>query len=70
MWWGTGWWEHRGVRHMSSFKKTALWILAAEVVILALVLAAFLVPLPGKPELRIVQSGSMELRCRLARLLR
>jgi len=45
---------------MSSFKKTALWILAAEAVVLAALLVTFFVPLPGKPEFRIVQSGSME----------
>ncbi len=40
----------------------AKWLLVAEVVISAVLLVGLLVPLPGKIELKIVQSGSMEPR--------
>jgi len=45
---------------MKFLKKSAKWILAIEVAVSAVLLVGLLVPLPGKLELKIVQSGSME----------
>lgn len=47
---------------MKYILHNAKWILIAEVIISAVLLVGLLVPLPGKIELKIVQSGSMSPR--------
>ncbi len=44
---------------MKYILHNAKWILAVEVVVAVVLLVGLLVPLPGKVELKIVQSGSM-----------
>lgn len=45
---------------MKHIRKLAGWLLLAEVVVAAVLIVGLLVPLPGKIEFKIVQSGSME----------
>ena len=45
---------------MKSAKKILQWIILAELVFAGVVAYSFFAPLPGKAEIKIVQSGSME----------